>query len=124
MAKENISKIYTIVEKIEYIEKNIQTKGGIVNALSDEVTTRPAILMLLTSISEQFTRLKHLDDTALLSYFEDEDLKGMQDVHNFIAHEYDGVELAIIEWLLRNALPKLKQQCLTIIKVYETENRL
>jgi len=97
MPKENISKIYAIVEKITFIETNIRTKGGNVNALSDEVTTRPAILMLLTSISEQFTRLKHLNDTTLLSYFEDEDLKGMQDVRNFIAHEYDGVELAIIK---------------------------
>jgi len=123
MAKENISKIYSILEKIEYIEKNINTQNGIVNALSDEVTTHPAILMLLVGISEQFAKLKQHDDQELLSYFDNEDLKGMQDVRNFIAHEYDGVELAIIEWLLRNALLKLKQQCLTITKVYEMDKQ-
>ena len=122
MQTENISKIYSILEKIEYIEKNIETSKGIVNALDDAVTTRPAILMLLAGISEQFTCLKQKNDTHLLSYFEDQYLKGMQDVRNFIAHEYDGIELAIIEWMLRNALPKLKKQCQYIITTYEMDH--
>ncbi len=121
MPKENISKIYSILEKIEYIEKNIELSGGIYNALEDEVSYRPAILMLLTSISEQFHTLKHNRATDILVYFQEEDLKGMQDVRNFIAHEYDGVELSIIEWLLRNALPKLKIQCIEAIDTFESE---
>ena len=124
MPKENISKIYSILEKIDFIEENIEKHGGIVNALNDEVTTRPAILMLLVSISEQFHKLKQNNVQSLLVYFNDEDIKGMQDVRNFIAHEYDGVELAIIEWLLRNALPKLKQQCISIIEIHTTDREL
>jgi len=116
MSGENISKIYSILEKIEYIEENIAQSNGIYPALEDEVTTRPAILMLLVGIAEQLTRLKQLDDQYLLSFFEDDDLKGMQDVRNFIAHEYDGIEIGIIEWLLRNALPKLKVTCQSIIE--------
>ncbi len=122
MAKEPISRIYSIVEKIEFIERNIAAKKGIYNALEDEVTTRPAILMLLAGIAEQFNKLNEENISTLLSYFEDEDLKGMRDVRNFIAHEYDGVELAIIEWLLRNALPKLKNQCIEAITQYESNH--
>ncbi len=122
MAKEPISRIYSIVEKIEFIEHNIAAKKGIYNALEDEVTARPAILMLLAGIAEQFNKLNEENASELLSYFEDEDLKGMRDVRNFIAHEYDGVELAIIEWLLRNALPKLKNQCLEAITQYESNH--
>ena len=119
MAKENISKTYSILEKIEYIEKNIELSGSIYKALEDEVSYRPAILMLLIGIAEQFHTLKHNEAIEILIYFQEEDLKGMQDVRNFIAHEYDGVELSIIEWLLRNALPKLKKQCIEAIDGFE-----
>ena len=53
MSKENISKIYLIVEKIEYIDTIVVNEGGITLALNDVVTARPAILMHLTAIAEQ-----------------------------------------------------------------------
>ena len=119
MSTQNISKIYSILEKIEYIEQNIESCGSVHGALSDEITTRPAILMLLTGIAEQFIKLKQEQDTRLLSFFTKEELKGMQDIRNFIAHDYDGVELSIIEWLLYNALPKLKAKCQEAISFHE-----
>lgn len=114
MSKEPISKIYLILEKIEYIEQIIQNKESITVALEDEVTTRPAILMHLTAIAEQFNHLKK-EDKSLLEAFDEVDLKGMYDVRTYIAHEYEGVNLAIVEWIIRNGLPKFKQQCQTII---------
>jgi len=110
MKKTSITRLYSILEKIEYIEQNINTKGSIYQALEDAVTTRPAILMLLAGISEQFSKLRQNNAEELLVYFEDNDLKGMQDIRNFIAHEYDGVDLPIIEWVLEHVLPKLKIQ--------------
>jgi len=114
MSKEPISKIYLIFEKIEYIEQIIQNKESITVALEDEVTTRPAILMHLTAIAEQFNHLKK-EDKSLLEAFDEVDLKGMYDVRTYIAHEYEGVNLAIVEWIIRNGLPKFKQQCQIII---------
>lgn len=116
MYKEYISKIYLILEKIEYIEKIVENAGSITNALNDEMTIRPAILMHLTSIAEQFNKLKQLNATELLNSFEIEDLKGIYDVRTYIAHDYEGVNLAIIEWIIRNGLPKFKKQCLKLIK--------
>ena len=34
--------------------------------------------------------------------FDEQDVKGMYDVRTFIAHDYEGVNLAIIEWIIRN----------------------
>jgi len=70
MSKESISKIYLIIEKIEYIETIVDNSGGIINALNDATTTRPAILMHLTAIAEQFNKLKQSNCNEILSYFE------------------------------------------------------
>ncbi len=116
MSKEPISKVYLIVEKIEYIEQIVQNSGNITTALQDEVTVRPAILMHLTSIAEQFNKLKQMNATEILNVFEKEDVKGMYDVRTYIAHDYEGVNLAIVEWIIRHGLPKFKKQCLELIE--------
>ena len=115
MSKESISKVYLILEKIDYIEQIVKNNGSITVALEDSITSRPAILMHLTAIAEQFNKLKqeHADD--ILSAFDDGDIKGMYDVRTYIAHDYEGVNLAIVEWIVRNGLPKFKGQCQTII---------
>lgn len=115
MSKESISKIYLILEKIEYIEEIVTNAGSITNALHDLTTYRPAILMHLTSIAEQFDKIKKSSNNTFLEYFEADDLKGIYDVRNYIAHDYEGVNLAIIEWIIRHILPKFKKQCTKII---------
>ncbi len=115
MSKESISKIYLILEKIDYIEQIVENSGGITRALEDSVTQRPAILMHLTAIAEQFNKLKQAHADDILSAFDDGDIKGMYDVRTYIAHDYEGVNLAIVEWIIRNGLPKFKEQCNLII---------
>ncbi len=115
MSKESISKIYLIIEKIEYIEKIVLTCGSITNALEDAITTRPAILMHLTAIAEQFNKLKRDNATHILNAFDVEDIRGIYDVRTYIAHDYEGVNLAIIEWTIRKGLPKFKTLCQEII---------
>jgi uncharacterized protein with HEPN domain len=116
MSKESISKVHLILEKIDYVEQIVENSGSITGALEDSVTSRPAILMHLTAIAEQFNKLKqeHADD--ILSVFDDGDVKGMYDVRTYIAHDYEGVNLAIVEWIIRNGLPKFKKQGQSIIK--------
>ena len=116
MSKEPLSKIYLIVEKIEYIEQIVNNAGNITNALNDSITMRPAILMHLTSIAEQFNKLKQSNETELLNHFDKDDLKGMYDTRTYIAHDYEGVNLAIVEWIIRHGLPKFKKQCLELIE--------
>lgn len=116
MSKESISKIYLVLEKIEYIENIVANAGSVTNALEDAITMRPAILMHLTAIAEQFNKLKQENATHILDIFDGDDLKGLYDVRTYIAHDYEGVNLAIIEWIIRNGLPVFREKCQQIIK--------
>ncbi len=122
MSKESISKIYLVLEKIEYIEEIIKEAGNITRALEDAVTKRPAILMHLTAIAEQFNKLKIENATHILDVFDVEDIKGIYDVRTYIAHDYEGVNLAIIEWIIRNGLPKFKILCQSVITQHNSVN--
>ena len=115
MSKELVASIHLIVEKIEYIEQIVVDAGNVTCALSDSITTRPAILMHLTAIAEQFHRLKKANAQDILKHFDGEDLRGMYDTRTYIAHDYEGVNLAIVEWIVREGLPKLKSQCMEAI---------
>ena len=106
---EPINRIKTIEKKIILIETIINKYDGkISKALEGEVQARPAILMHLVSIAEQINKLKDENAFEILESFSKTDLKGMYDVRNFIAHDYDGVDLAIIENVLRYGLDSLK----------------
>ena len=48
-----------IFEKITMIEEIVQEKGSITQALDDEKLSKPAILMHLIAIAEQFQRLQN-----------------------------------------------------------------
>lgn len=112
----DIRRISTIVEKIRYIQ-NIISKFNdkISKALEDSEVYRPAILMHLVAIAEQFDKLKK-EDSMLLQDFTFDDLKGIYDIRTFIAHDYDGVNLSIIETAIRYGLPELLKTCNDIQK--------
>jgi uncharacterized protein with HEPN domain len=100
----DLERVKLIQIKIVYILDICQ--DGIVTALEDEKTTRPAILMHLASIAEQFSKIK---DNKLLSIFDNDDVKGAIDTRNFIAHEYEGINYPIIEFIIRERLPVLNK---------------
>ena len=100
--KDDIDRVKLIFIKIEYILDI--SSNGIVKALEDEKTTRPAIMMHLTSIAEQFSKIK---DKNILDKFDKDDIKGAVNTRNFIAHDYEGINLPIIEFIIRKRLPIL-----------------
>ena len=108
-------RITTIIEKITHIQ-NIVLKfdGKVSKALKDAEVFRPAILMHLVAIAEQFDKLKKVD-SSLIKYFSSDDLKGVYDIRTFIAHDYDGVNLSIIETAIRYGLPELLKLCNDIL---------
>jgi uncharacterized protein with HEPN domain len=103
---EDIERFKSIVEKIEAIE-TIISETSITKALEDKVRDRPAILMHLVAMAEQFDKLKK-HNSKLLNFFDEKDLKGSYNIRNFIAHDYEGVSLSIIEAVIREQLPKIK----------------
>jgi uncharacterized protein with HEPN domain len=67
-------------------------------------------------MAEQFNKLKDENEFEILEKFDKKDLRGMSAVRNFIAHNYDNVEEAIIENVIRYNLPKIKDQVKSILK--------
>lgn len=112
----DIDRLQTIIEKIDLILEIVHESSGIVAALSDTKLKRPAILMHLVAMAEQFEKLKNNAAFTLLSHFDREDLKGSYDIRNFIAHDYEGINLPIIEMVIREKLPHIKICALEAIK--------
>ena len=110
-------RLYSAKKKIEAIYTIVKRHGSITNALQD-IEGQPAILMLLVAISEQFTKLFKAQST-LLNAFEAEDIKGLTSVRNFIAHDYDGINLSIIEDDLRENMPRVLNTMKTFDKDFK-----
>jgi len=104
-ARERLKVIHT---KISFIESICQEEGSITKALADEKRSRASILMHLISIAEQFSRLSDEAEFNILSRFDRRDIRGSYDVRNYIAHDYEGVNLSVIEQIIRDKLPKIK----------------
>lgn len=100
-----VDRILIIEKKIKFIQAIVQEKGSIRTALEDEQNTRASILMHLTSIAEQFDKLLHNGELEILAFFEKEDIKGSYDLRTFIAHDYEGVDLYIVEDVIEKRLP-------------------
>jgi uncharacterized protein with HEPN domain len=112
-----IERVNLIHKKINFIEAIIKEKGSILLALEDEQNSRASILMHLTSISEQFDKLLHNGELEILAHFEKQDIKGSYELRNFIAHNYEGVDLYIVEEVIKQRLPIIKQSIEKITKL-------
>ncbi len=108
------NRLNSILQKIEDLEFFIEQKNGkIMIALEDRIL-KPAIRMQIITIAEQFNKLKDENEFELLSKIDKDDLKGINAVRNFIAHDYDSVDDEILEIVLRVHIPKLKSQILIL----------
>lgn len=105
MFERDLQRLETVLERIEMIEDIVQKYGFVSKALEDELLAKPAILMHLTSIAEQFSKLR---DSEIVEKFDPSDIKGAIATRNFIAHDYDGVNLSVIEMTIRERLPVVK----------------
>lgn len=77
---------------------------------------KPAILMDMMQIGESLNSVYKKFPELIEKFNLTEEVKGAYNVRNFIAHDYKGVNLAIIESILRNNLKSLK------IKLKELKN--
>jgi uncharacterized protein with HEPN domain len=109
------ARIASIISKCDDILFIIARHNGIVNALTDR-EGQPALLMLIEAIAEQFQKLGNIEEAApFLKHFEPVTLKGIRATRNFIAHDYDGVDLAFVEAGLRQ-IPEIKTICENYLK--------
>ena len=112
----SIQRIKIIKKKIGFIKSIVQNKGSVIKALEDEQNSRASILMHLTSIAEQFDKLLHNGELEILSHFDKQDIKGSYELRNFIAHDYEGVDLHIIEDVINDRLEIIEQSTVKVLK--------
>jgi uncharacterized protein with HEPN domain len=117
MSNKIIAKIDFILEMLDNIKTIISRHEGITNALNDRVEARPALLMCLLQIGESMSKI---DKEYLINFDLFEDSKGSYSVRNFIAHDYEGVDLALVEDILRNRMENLEMKLNKIL--YSLEN--
>jgi uncharacterized protein with HEPN domain len=113
MFNKDIEKLNFIVENISNIEEITKRHDGIVNALQDKVEARPAILMAFLQIGETLNKLQNTYESL-----NSDDIKGAYEVRNFIAHDYMGVDIGLIEYILRDKLPELKNSFFIELRIY------
>jgi len=106
-----LSRLEQIEKKIAYIKQIVEEYGSVDKALGDEAKGRAAILMHLTAMAEQFDKLMREGALEVLGFFEKEDIKGSYDLRNFIAHDYEGVDLYIVEDVICERLPIIERSC-------------
>ena len=111
-----LSRIAAIEKKIGFIQNIVNEYGSTTAALEDEEKGRAAILMHLTSIAEQFDKLLHSGELEILSHFEKQDIKGSYDLRTFIAHDYEGVDLYIVEEVIDKRLPVILESTQKILR--------
>ena len=112
-----LQRVNTIQKKIKFIQTIVKEKGNVYKALEDEQNSRASILMHLTSIAEQFDKLLHNGELEILSYFDKQDIKGSYDLRTFIAHDYEGVDLYIVEDVINERLPIMASSISKIISL-------
>ena len=103
----DISRLEFILEMIEDIEYTIKENASLSKALENRIG-KHALLMCLMQIGESLNKIQ---DESLKKELP---IKGAYDVRNFIAHDYQGVDLDLLENILRHLIPELK---MTIQKI-------
>jgi len=108
----NYARVKFVLKMIGNIETIIKRHGSISDSLEDDIEAKPAILMSLMQIGETINKI---DTDILEEYFLIDDAKGAYNVRNFIAHDYEGVNIQLIELLLEDNIPKLKSKFIDIL---------
>lgn len=102
-------RLEVILKKINFIDDIILDSGNITKAFNDEKSARAAIMMHFTSIAEQFNKLAIDGEFEILQEFDKRDLKGAYDMRNYIVHDYEGLNLSVIDMVIRHKLPMMKR---------------
>ena len=99
-----IAKLDFMCEMIDNIDRIVRRHGGVVNALED-FEGEMAIMMAIAQIGET---LKKFDDGIVKRYELTQDKEGAYYTRNYIVHDYEGVDKAFIENIIRVYMPELK----------------
>jgi len=108
-----LQKIIESIDAIFFILEDVEIKPT--RAIEDRLI-KPALRMHIVKTAEQFNKLKEENAFEVLSRFDNQDLRGLTAVRNFIAHDYDSTDDSIIEDIIRYDLPRIRENAIKILE--------
>ena len=120
--QESLERLSDIKERITYIFE-ICNEIGIVKALGDVKEKQPAIIMHLVVINENLQKIQDDFDINLTEIFTIEDIRGLRAIRNIASHDYDGLNLGIIEDVIRYKLPPIQEKIINFLENINSNNR-
>lgn len=115
--KSLLAKIDFILEMCQNIKEIVKRHKGVVKAIND-FEGKMAILMGIAQIGET---LKKIDDEILEKYDLQKDKEGAYYTRNYIVHDYEGVDLAYAETIVRDYIPQLEEKVSSIKKEFQDD---
>ncbi|WP_276950704.1 HepT-like ribonuclease domain-containing protein [Helicobacter rodentium] len=120
--QESLERLSDIKERITYIFE-ICNAIGIVKALEDVKEKQPAIIMHLVVINENLQKIQDDFDINLTEIFTKEDIRGLRAIRNIASHDYDGLNLGIIEDVIRFKLPPIQEKIVNFLENINSNNK-
>lgn len=104
----NLKRLEDIRDRIDFIFELCDE--GIVKALENVKEKQPAIIMHLIVCNENLQKIQDNYDPNILSLFTQDDIRGLKCIRNIASHDYDGLNLAVIEEVIRYKLPPIREK--------------
>ncbi len=113
----DIEKLKFVLQQIDDIDSFVAQFGSVVKTLESKMGWNAANMSIM-QIGE--TLKNKLSDEIKLKYVDYLPIKESYWTRNFIAHDYENVDMSIIEAIIREHLPKLKTDIEMILSELET----
>ena len=108
--KSDIARLEQILEYIEDITKIVFRHENVVRTLED-LEGQYAVMLCLSQIGELLGKIETADFIAKLP------VRVATGLRNIISHDYDGVDLIIVENTVIHDIPELKNTIVTLLQV-------
>lgn len=96
---------------------------GVVKALKDTKEKQPAIIMHLIVCSENLQKLQDDFDINIAEIFTKGDIRGFKAIRNIASHDYEDLNLGIIEEVIRHKLPGIEKNISDFVSKYIQNQR-
>ena len=107
-SESGIKRLKNIYDRVNYILEICEKCGGVAQALEDFKIAQPAIIMHLVVCKENLRRLQN--EINVLDFFLNDELRWLNIARNMILLNYDNLNLAIIEKVIREFLPIIAER--------------
>lgn len=121
-SEESLRRLSEIKSRISYIFE-LCKEVGVVKALKDTKEKQPAIIMHLIVCSENLQKLQDDFDINIAEIFTKEDIRGFKAIRNIASHDYEDLNLGIIEEVIRHKLPGIEKNISDFVSKYIQNQR-